>query len=402
MQTAVALLPNHVAGIYNEMKGLVEQHVFDLNFKGLMKRVLEDVSLIEFEEHVIGVESYDRDERRRNYRNGFYERSLDTVFGWIQGIRIPRPRAGGFLPACLGVDRYGRRQGAIVRLVTECYWRGISTRDVEKVLKALGASPVSSSTVSRLTAGWTTEARRWHGRELSDDYMYLMFDGVWIKNRGLGKRRRLILVAYGVKQNGKREIVDYCFARSEKEDNWLKFLTNLGHRGLIGKNLQLIVTDGCRGLANAIAIAFPSTPHQLCWAHKMRNILNKVKKSDQKAVKAGLSPLFTGAWTQKKALTLIQKWAKCWRNTYPNAVKCLERDIEQMLLYLACDPKHHQAIRTSNHIERQFKEYRRRMRPMEIIPNMEAADRMLYALTMIRNEKLGEYPLTKFTHNLLH
>lgn len=402
MQITGNLVPQQATRIYNEMMGKLEERVFEFDFKGLLKRILEDVSMFEFEELVIGAKRYDRSDRRLNYRNGFYERGLETVWGWIEGIRIPRPRFGGFLPRCLGVDRYERRQEAITRLVTECYWRGISTRDVEKILTALGTTPVSSSTVSRLTASWSVEAKRWHQRKLEDEYSYIMFDGIWIKNRGLGKKRRLILVAYGIRQDGIREIIDYCFARSETEDAWLKFLTNLAHRGLEGKHLQLITTDGCRGLANAIAIVFPSVPHQLCWAHKMRNVLGSVKKSDHAAVKAGLSPLFENTWTEKRALALIKTWARKWRTKYPGAVRCLERDLDSLLLYLACDPNHHRAVRTSNHIERQFKEYRRRMRPMEIIPNREAADRMLYALTMIRNEKLGEYPLLKSTHNLLH
>jgi len=402
MQTAVVLLPNHLAGIYNEMMGKLEERIFGLEFKGLLKRILEDMSLIEFEERVIGVGPYDRSGNRRNYRNGFYERSLETVWGWVGGIRVPRPRRGGFLPRCLEVERHGRRQRAITQLIVECYRRGISTRDVKKILVALGASPVSPATVSRLTAAWSAEVKRWHQRELSDEYIYVMFDGVWIKNRGLGGKRRLILVAYGIRRDGTREVIDYCFSRSEREEAWLKFLTNLAHRGLEGKHLKLITTDGCPGLANAVSIVYPTVPHQLCWAHKMRNVLKHVRKKDIGAVKAGISPLFKGTWTEKRALTLIDRWARKWRSTYPKAVQCMEKDLDRLLLYLACPQEHHRAIRTSNHIERQFKEYRRRMRPMEIIPNQEAADKMLYALTMIRNEKLRGYPLPKFTQKSLH
>lgn len=399
MQTAVALLPNHVDGIYREMKGEVEA-AFEIDYKKWLRRMIEDVSIVEFEELVIGVPSHVRHGARRNLRNGFYERNLDTVFGWIEGLRIPRPRSGGFTPTCLG-KKHGRRQEALNRLAMECFRRGVSTRDVEKVLEALCGVQVSSATVSRLTFQWDTEAKRWHQRELSDEYVYLMLDGVWIKNRSLGKTKRLILVAYGVHGNGTREIIDYMFAGSEKEENWLKFLTNLGHRGLEGKNLKLITSDGCAGLANAVAIAFPTVPHQLCWAHKMRNVLQSVRQEDFKEVREGLAPLFSGTWTENKARCLINRWMKQWRMTYPKAVSCLERALDRLLLYLACDPEHHKAIRTSNHIERQFKEYRRRMKPMEIIPTQGAADRILYALTMIRNEKLREYPLT-FTQKTLH
>lgn len=394
-----ALLPTHFPGIYREMKGVLERRV-EVDFKWWMKQMLEEVSIAEFEELVIGVPSHVRGDLRRNRRNGFYERSLDTVFGWIEGLRVPRPRQGGFTPTCLG-KKYGRRQEVLNRLVVECFRRGVSTRDVKQILKALCDVAVSASTVSRLTSQWDAEVRRWHQRGLSDDSIYLMADGIWIKNRSLGMKRRLILVVYGIRLDGTREIIDYTFARSEKEEHWLRFFTNLQHRGLEGKNLQLITTDGCGGLANAIAISFPGVPHQLCWAHKMRNVLKSVRRDDLGEVQAGLSPLFEGVWTEKKALTLINGWMRKWRITYPGAVRCLERDLDRLLLYLSCDPDHHKAIRTSNHIERQFKEYRRRMRPMEIIPNQQAADRILYALTMVRNEKLREYPMT-FTQKTLH
>lgn len=401
MQIAGAILPNHLAGIYKEMRGEIEAQIFNIDFKGLMKQALEDVSLIEFNETIVGVAPYKRNGQRLNYRNGFYKRSLDTVFGWIEGIKIPRPRYGGFVPRCIG-GKYNRRQESLNRVVTECFWRGISTRDVKKITEALCGVSLSAQTVSRLTTKWDDEVKRWHQRKLSDDYVYLMFDGIWIKNRTLSKKKRLILVAYGIKCDGKREIIDYGFAGSESAENWIKFLTNLHYRGLEGAKLELIVTDGCRGLINAVDTVFPAVSHQLCWAHKMRNILKSVKISDKKKVKAGLDPIFKEELKEKQASTLLQRWAKKWRPVYPKAVHCLEKDIDNLLLYFSCDPKHHKAIRTSNHIERQFKEYRRRMRPMEIIPNKQSADRILYAITMRRNEKLEEYPLFNFTQNMLH
>ncbi len=148
--TVTALLPNHVPGIYLEMKGEVERQVFEIDYKRWLRRMIEDVSIAEFEELAIGVPSHVRHEARRNLRNGFYERNLDTVFGWIEGLRIPRPRSGGFTPTCLG-KKHGRRQEALNRLAMECFRRGVSTRDVEKVLEALCGVPISSATISRLT-----------------------------------------------------------------------------------------------------------------------------------------------------------------------------------------------------------------------------------------------------------
>lgn len=399
MLTAVNLLPNHFPGIYREMRGEVEKKVFDIDFKAFTKKILEETILEEFNQEVIGEEDYVRSEQRRNLRNGYYYRSLDTVYGWIESLKVPRPRKGGFTPRCL--KKYARRQEALNRLIQECFFRGISTRDVDHILSVLCDTHVSSSTVSRLTSQWEGEINRWHQRKLDDDYVYLMADGIWIKNRFLNKKRRLILVVYGIRENGIREIIDYRFAQSEKEEHWLAFFTNLQHRGLQGDHLKLITTDGCGGLTNAIAIAFPVTHHQLCWAHKMRNILKSVKEADKAKVQEGLSKLFKEELNEKDARKILNKWCAQWKTEYPKAVYCLQKDLERLLYYLNCPMEHHKAIRTSNHIERQFKEYRRRMRAMEMTPNQKSADKVLFALTNIRNEKLRDYPL-QFTHKTLH
>ena len=384
-----------------EVQQATIDHVYETDFKRWFKVMLEDCMLTEFEEKLVCVPAYERDEKRQNQRNGFYYRSLQTVHGLIEDLKVPRPREGGFTPSIF--QKYERRQKNINKLIAECYWRGISTRDVTHVVHQLAGVHVASSVVTRLTKKWDAETRQWHKRPLADDFIYLMFDGVWIKNRSLGGKRRLVLVAYGVTADGSREMIDYQLSQSESESNWQKFLTQLCARGLIGKNLKLIVSDGCKGLQNAIDTVYPLTEHQLCWAHKMRNILKNVKTCDQAKVHQGLKPLFgaDAAATKQSAMAVIWKWKKQWREQYPNAVRCLDRDLERLLLYFDCPKEHHKAVRTSNHIERQFKELRRRMRSMEVLPNKDCADRTLYALMQIRNEKLKAYPLL-ITQNYLH
>jgi transposase-like protein len=405
-QNATTLLFNDraFAHYHDEMKGLVEERVFGTNLKGWLKGLFEDAMLVEFETNIVGVEEYCRDEaKRKNQRNGFYLRSLQTVHGLIKDLRVPRPRVGGFTPKVF--ERYERRERKLNELMVECFWRGISTRDMTFIMEQIADVHVSASVVSRLTQKWNEEAKLYHLRPLSDDYVYIMFDGVWIKNRCFGrKRRRLILVAYGVRADGSREIIDYKLECSESEESWQQFLTELVARGLIGQNLKLIVSDGCKGLQNAIALVYPLTPHQLCWAHKMRNILGNVKRVDQKAVQQGLSKIFNPETTTKQQVTKIMwDWRKKWRTIYPKAVACLDRDIDRLMLYLDLPVEHHKAIRTSNHIERQFKEFRRRLRSMEVLPNKGSAERAMYALTKIRNEKLKAYPLIMtFTQNSLH
>lgn len=386
---------------YSEIQRAIKEQIFEVDIKRWFKSVFEDSMLTEFEEELVCAPAYERNEKRKNQRNGFYYRSLHTVFGLIKDLKIPRPRSGGYTPSFL--EKYERRQKNINKMIVECFWRGISTRDITHVVHQLTGVHVASSVVTRLTKKWNDEALLWHKRSLGDDYIYLLLDGVWIKTRSLGKKQRLVLVAYGVKENGQREIIDYCLSQSESEVNWQKFLAGLIARGFKGEKLRLIVSDGCKGLGNAIDLVHPLIDHQLCWAHKMRNILNYVKAADKEDVKKGLRPLFgEKAVTKKeKAATVIWKWQKRWRPIYPDAVKCLDRDLDRLLVYFKCPQEHHRALRTSNHIERQFKEYRRRLRSMEMLPNKDSAERALYALTQIRNEKLKAYPL-EITQNYLH
>lgn len=385
----------------DELGRAAEERIFQFDLKAKLKGFLEESMITEFEESTICVEPYARTEMRKNQRNGFYFRSLVTVYGLIDDLKVPRPREGGFTPKAF--KKYERRESKINQMIEECFWRGISTRDMTHIMKHLTGCHISSAVVTRLTERWTDEALRWHDRPLEDVYIYLMFDGVWIKNRSMGGKRRLVLVAYGVRQDGSREIIDYQLSQSESEANWLKFLTQLCARGLQGRNLKMIVSDGCKGLANAVDIAFPKAKHQLCWAHKMRNILKHVKAADQKEAKTDLRGIFHETTTKKSQVqSILWAFRKKWRNRCPAGVKCLERDLERLLHYLDCPVEHHKAIRTSNHIERQFKEFRRRLRSMEMLPNKDSAERALYALTQIRNEKLKEYPLVPFTHKNLH
>jgi len=382
------LLPNHFKSIYKEMTQAAEERIFEFDVKEWLRGFYNKALEVEFE-NFLGLSEYERSAQRKTYRNGFYKRSLDTVYGLIEEIKVPRARDASFETKVF--ERYQRREKSLNRLITECYWRGISTRDMKSILKKLSGIEVSASTVSRLTSQWDKDVFTWHQRKLSDDYIYLFLDGVWIKNRSLGKKRRLVLVAFGIKADGTKELIDYMLSQSETEAHWAKFLQFLERRGLEGKNLKLIITDGCHGLWNASDLVFPDVAHQTCWAHKIRNILDKVKKKDEDKVHRGLKPLFSEKTdNRKKAEKIVKKWKASWRNEYPEAVRSLESCEEHLFNYLDCPKDDHKKIRTTNHIERNFREFRRRMRSMDMIPNIKSADRILYALTQIRNEKLKE------------
>ncbi len=114
--------------------------------------------------------------------------------------------------------------------------------------------------------------RTFHQAGLDDDWAYLILDGVWLKvRRAFGPQRVLLLVAYGVRPNGERQLLAFVRAKGESQAAWEGFLQNLYQRGLCGNQLQLVITDGCAGLAQALETVYPRARQQRCWVHKMRN-----------------------------------------------------------------------------------------------------------------------------------
>lgn len=333
---------------------------------------------------------------RHDYRNGFYYRALVTQLGRLCRLKVPRARRG--FPSRL-LPRYQRRQRAVNQLVLEAFLRGVSTRQVGRVLAPILGESYSAQTVSNISRGLDRGVAQFHVRPLGDDYVYLFLDAIVLKMRDLSAkvRRRMVLVAYGVLPNGKREIVDYHFAHGESEAAWLEFLQGLFLRGLEGQHLQLIITDGGKGLRAALPVVFPQIPVQLCWAHKMRNIANKVGRHDSSCV-AEASAIYR-AGSKNEALRAFREWKQHWEQRRPTAVACVEANLEALLNFFAMPEGHWKKLRTTNVIERAFREVRRRTRPMSSFTNPESCDRIIYGVITDLNRSWERKPFFEFTQN---
>ncbi len=159
---------------------------------------------------------------------------------------------------------------------------------------------------------------------------------------------------------------DFRLAQGESAAEWERFLDDLYKRGLTGKGLELICADGGKGLIAALPMVYDKIPIQRCWAHKIRNILNKVRKADQPAVKAGLRAVMN-AHTAPRARSAARRFTERWGEAYPAAVACLRDDLDDLLAcfrYKSLDER--RAVRTTNAIERRFREVRRRTRPIGV------------------------------------
>ncbi len=356
-------------------------------------------------------------ERRRegdpeDYRNGSYLRHLLTEIGDLI-LRIPRSRKG-FVSKVL--KAYKRRSRSVNQLIMACFVLGMSTRKVATALFSLLGERVSASTVSEVAKGLDEAVKRYHERGLLDIYRYLFFDGVVLKQRGAAKvQRRVILCAYGISWEGKREMIDFLLATSESQNAWEGFLRDLYRRGLEGRSCEMITTDGGNGLRNALEVVYPRIPRQHCWAHKMRNVLDKVKKVDRERVKKDLNRISQG---KNRQAAIEAYWSFCqkYRKLYPGAVRSLESEMDELLSFyqVKLSSKERQGldseevlrvqrelwrkIRTTNLIERAFREVKRRTRPMGVFGNRQSMERMLYAVFFHLNSRGQEIPMVSGVH----
>ena len=331
-----------------------------------------------------------------DYRNGYYRRDLGTRFWLLRRLRVPRTRRG-----CRSqlLRRYQRRQESVNELVREAFLRGVSTRQVGEVLETVLGESYSSQTVSRIGRGLDAAVGAFHQRRLRDEYVYIFLDGVVLKVRDSGGkvRRRWVLVAYVITAAGRREVIAYQLARGESETCWTAFLQGMFLRGLEGRRLRLVITDGSVGLQAALALVWPQVPRQRCWAHKLRNIADKVPKKAGSCV--GEAAAMYQAPSRREAQRSFQRWARKWRPTRPRAVACVERDLEELLAFYAFPSAHWRKIRTTNMIERAFREVRRRTRPISSFTNPASCDRIVFGVITRLSRSWERKPLKEFTQN---
>lgn len=395
MRELEVLDSGHLRLDWEERKAFFEEELQE-QVCGSVKRMLEQA--LEAERTArLSVGRYVRDvESRRDYRNGYYQRDLGTRLGLLRRLRVPRTRRGyrsELLP------RYQRRQDAVHALVQEAFLRGISTRQVGPVLEPVLGETYSAQTISRIARGLDRAVEQFHRRPLQDAYLYLFLDGVVLKVRdGRGKvRRRVVLAAYGITTRGRRELLAYRLAQGESEAGWTAFLQDLYLRGLLGRRLRLVITDGSTGLAAAVSLVYPQARVQRCWAHKLRNIADKVPKKEGSCV-AQAAAIYR-APNRGLAERAFRRWAAHWQKHRPKAVACVERDLDELLNFFSVPPAHWKKVRTTNVIERCFREVRRRTRPMSSFTNPASCDRIVFGVISHLNRSWESKPLKEFTQH---
>ena len=349
----------------------------------LYERLLNLAITEEFKSYV-GARRYERVESRRGWRNGSRPRRLLTRLGRVD-LAIPRIREENYQPSWL--ERYRRLETKLAAGLKTMFIQGVSTAKVGNVLEVLCGERVSKSTVSKLALSLEEEVRAYQQRRLEDDFVFLYLDGLSVKIRKeLKADRWQLLVAYGIRANGSRELIGFQKYPSESTSCWQTFLENLKMRGLKGRALRLIILDGSKGLWQAVQGVYPEVETQLCWVHKLRNVANACPDRHRPSCLKEAAQIMNAS-SARTAANRFRVWRQKWQALAPKAVNCLERDFDKLLAIFAFPATIRQIIRSTNVIERAFREVRRRQRPMGYFTNNASCQRIIYAIFAHLNAK---------------
>ncbi|MER2625569.1 MAG: IS256 family transposase [Accumulibacter sp.] len=318
---------------------------------------------------------------RTNHRNGYRDRAWETRAGRID-LEIPKLRKGTYLPSFLEPRRTAEK--ALVAVIQEAYVKGISTRSVDDLIKAMGGSGISKSQVSRLVEEIDERVDAFLARPIEGEWPYLWIDATYLKVRDGGRIvSTAAIIAVGVNTDGRREVLGVATGPSEAEVFWKGFLRSLADRGLRG--VRLVIADDHKGLRAAAAKVFHAT-QQRCRVHWMRNALAHAGPKQRPAVVALLKTIFA----QESAEAARDQWGKvadALREKYPKLATMMDESRDDVLAYMDFPREHWAQIASTNPIERLNGEVKRRSDVVGIFPNDRAVVRLVGALMLEQNDE---------------
>jgi putative transposase len=348
-----------------------------------VKAVLEEILEEEMAEH-LQAGYRELTPTRRGERNGRYFRNLVTPAGKIERLEVPRDREGEFVTEVF--DRYKRMTGDVEEAVLEMYLSGISVRKIAGVTDALSKVRVGKDAVSRIASRLEQQQKEWRERSLEGKaYPYLYLDATYLKVRwGASVTTMALLVCVGVDEEGFREVLAVEVAGSEKGTAYASLLRGLIDRGLRG--VRLVISDDHEGIKAAVSGELPGAQWQRCAVHFERNVLSHVPKSEMSGVAEDLKAVFK-VRREKTAKALAEEFVEFYGKRFSKAVAVFEAGIGDALTYLSFPGSHHAKLRTTNMLERLFKEVKRRTRVVGVFPNETSASTLATEIALRSSEE---------------
>jgi putative transposase len=309
-----------------------------------------------------------------NRRNGHSQKTISGELGDIT-LDTPRDRQGTFEPQLIG--KHQRRLAGFDEKILALYAKGMTTRDIQEIVKDLYGVEVSPTLVSQITADLDAEVTAWRQRRLDPVWPIVYLDGIVVHVRGENGRvsQHTMYVAVGVNLQGNKELLGLWLSETEGAKFWLSCLTDLKTRGI--NDIFIVCVDGLGGFAEAIRAAYPQTKVQLCIVHLVRAALKYVTTEDSQAVAAGLKTIYQSA-TVEEAEAALEKFAEAWGGKYPTIVKQWRLKWNDIITLFDFPPEIRKAIYTTNAIESINSVIRKFTRNRKQYPNAESALKLVY------------------------
>lgn len=366
--------PKTDSSAFEEAMHLLTQHGTD-GLAEALRLLLNEAMQIQRSQALLA-QPYERTPARKGYANGFKPKTVQTRIGDIE-FAIPQVRGDvEFYPSSL--EKGVRSERALTLAVAEMYVQGVSTRKVTRVLQELCGTHITSAQVSRATALLDEELEAWRNRPLGET-PYLILDARYEKVRQDGSVRSCaVLLAIGIRLDGKRSVLGTCVSLSESEVHWRDFLRSLKDRGLHG--VRFVTSDDHQGLHAALKAVFPGAEWQRCQTHLQRNAAAHVPKvSLRRQVASDIRDIFN-APSRQEAERRLQVAVKKYQTSASRLALWMEDNLPQGLAVFSLPEHHRRRLRTSNLVERLNLEIKRRTRVASLFPNPESLLRLVSAV----------------------
>lgn len=329
---------------------------------------------------LLGRRHYERreeDQEFLGYRNGYERKKIETAEGGVE-VEMPQIRQAKKEFQSRWIEAYMKRTENLEEMVKHMYVKGMSVRDIESSMSdILSGVGISRSTVSRITSQLEQDFKEWQNRKLSgEEILYLFLDGAYWKVRDGSSSKEAVLIAYGIRRDGKKVLLHLSLGNKESFDCWLSFLHDMTERGL--SEPLMIVYDGNPGVKKACRQVFPRSLKQRCQVHKLRNILSKLPRAMQAEMKKLIRKVFE-AESYHKGLEAGKHLIARFRDRYPSAMECLEKDLEETLQCLKLPAAHRMRARNTNVLERLIEEAKRRTKVIPYFQKERICLKLIYA-----------------------
>lgn len=368
--------------IYKSDCTLPNEYLEQLTEQGLeglpdLIRVMVNEAMRIERENYLGAKPYERTAERQGHANGYKPKTVKTRVGEVT-FEVPQVREGGFYPNSL--EKGIRSERALLLTLAEMYVQGVSTRKVAAITERLCGTQISASQVSRAAQLLDEELETWRTRPLGE-VMYLYLDARYEKVRQAGSvRDAAILMASGVKRDGKRSILGVSVSQSEAETHWRAFLEGLVKRGLSG--VQLIISDDHAGMESARKAVFTGIPWQRCQFHLQQNAQSYVPRVGMRGEVAEDIRAIFNAPDRETAGTYLKKAVEKYSVIAPKLADWMEVNVPEGFTVFSFSQSHRRRLRTSNYMERLSQEIKRRTRIVRVFPNEPACLRLVSAILM--------------------